>query len=207
MRRFEVCIPRILAHEGGYVNHPGDPGGPTNKGITLATFRRYIKRSGTIADLKAMTEAQAVIVYKAQYWDKVSADLLPVGVDYAVADFAVNSGPARAAKYLQSVLGVPQDGKIGPATIAAAGNADPVRTIEALCSDRMAFLRRLRTWGTFGKGWTRRVTEVREHAIADAQRPVQPPRADWAPDLAETPQPGVWAAVARLLAQLFGDRK
>lgn len=83
MNRATICIPRILKHEGGYVNHPNDPGGPTNKGITLATFRRYLKRNGTIDDLKALTTEQATAVYKAQYWDAVSADLLPVGVDYA----------------------------------------------------------------------------------------------------------------------------
>lgn len=203
MERFEVCIPRILKHEGGFVNHPRDPGGATNKGITLATFRRYIKRNGTIADLKALTQAQAVTVYKRQYWDRVRADDLPAGLDYAVADFAVNSGPARAAKYLQRVLGVTQDGKIGPKTIEAAKAVNTVRAIGELCDDRMAFLRRLKTWPTFGKGWTRRVTDVRQDAIADAMGATKPPAADWAPDPAEQPPTGFWAALVAALAALF----
>lgn len=167
MNRYQVCIPRILKHEGGYVNHPRDPGGATNRGITLATYRRYIKRSGTVADLKALTEAEAVKVYKAQYWDAVKADQLPVGVDYTVADFAVNSGPARAAKHLQKAIGVKQDGKIGPATLAAVASRDPAQIVHAIHDSRMAFLRGLKTWGTFGRGWTRRVSEVQSSSLAD----------------------------------------
>jgi len=196
MDRASICIPRVLKHEGGFVNHPRDPGGATNRGITLATFRRYIKRGGTVADLKSMTDAQAVAVYKAEYWDAVQADLLPVGVDYAVADFAVNSGPSRAAKYLQAVVGVAQDGRIGPVTLAAVGRLNAVRVIEKLCRDRMNFLRRLKTWPDFGRGWTRRVTDVRTDAIADAKHPHPPdysippaPVDHVAPDPAERPRP------------------
>lgn len=169
MTRAETCIPRILAHEGGFVDNPNDNGGPTNRGITIATFRRYIKPGGTVADLKRLTEAQAVVVYKRQYWDKVSADLLPRGVDYAIADFAVNSGPSRAAKYLQGILGVTQDGRIGPQTIEAARATDPAQLAADLCDARLAFLKRLSDWEHFGNGWTRRVEQVRRDAIADAQ--------------------------------------
>lgn len=170
MTRAEECIPRILKHEGGYVDHPRDPGGATNKGITLATFRRYIKPGGSKADLRALTTEQAVIVYKRQYWDRVIGDLLPVGVDYAVADFAVNSGPFRAARYLQAVVGATQDGRIGPKTLAAVRGLDPAAVVSELCDRRMAFLRGLRTWGTFGRGWTRRVDDVRAMALADQRR-------------------------------------
>lgn len=168
MTRAEKCIPLILKHEGGFVNHPHDPGGATNKGITLATFRRFIKPRGTVADLRRLSTAQAVVVYKRRYWDAVCADLLPVDVDYAVADFAVNSGPARAARYLQSVVGASADGRVGPRTIAAVRAMPPEKVIETLCDRRLAFLRRLRTWRTFGKGWSRRVAEVRSDALRDA---------------------------------------
>ncbi len=172
MTRAEKCIPLILKHEGGYVNHPSDPGGATNRGITIATFRRYIKPSGTISDLKALTVQQATIVYKHQYWDAVSADLLPHGVDYAVADFAVNSGPSRAAKYLQAVVGVSQDGKIGPATITAVRARAPKDVIRQLCANRIAFMKRIRggsLWKTFGKGWQRRVDDVLAQSLRDAK--------------------------------------
>jgi len=171
MTRAAEIIPMILKHEGGYVNHPGDPGGPTNKGITLATFRRFIKPRGTISDLKALTVDQATVIYKRQYWDAVLADMLPAGVDYAVADFAVNSGPSRAAKYLQRVVGAAQDGKIGPMTLAAVGRMPPSDIINSLCDRRLAFMKRIRRgklWRTFGKGWSRRVSDVRAHSLADA---------------------------------------
>jgi lysozyme family protein len=176
------AIPKILVHEGGYVNNPNDPGGPTNKGITIATFRRYIKPNGTVADLKALTTGQAVVVYKRQYWDAVSADLLPSGVDYAVADFAVNSGPTRAAKYLQKIAGVSQDGRIGPATLAAVNAMNPNDVINRLCDDRLAFMKRIRRgtlWSEFGRGWARRVAEVRSVSLSwvsiETVRPVSRP--------------------------------
>jgi len=172
MTRAEQIIPLILKHEGGYVNHPNDPGGATNKGITIATFRRYIKPNGTIADLKALTEEQATIVYKRQYWDRVNADLLPIGVDYAVADFAVNSGPARAAKELQFVVGAARDGKIGPKTIDAVRARDPKDIIRQLCARRIAFMKSIRggkLWETFGRGWQRRVDDVLARSLKDAK--------------------------------------
>jgi lysozyme family protein len=198
------AIPKILEHEGGFVNHPSDPGGATNKGITLATFRRYIKPNGTVADLKALTTAQAVAVYKRQYWDAVSADLLPSGVDYAVADFAVNSGPSRAAKYLQAVVGATQDGQIGPATIAATKTMPPREVIERLCDDRLAFMKRIqggKLWQTFGRGWQRRVDDVRAVSLSwAAQAPVDHVSP---PTPATPPQRSVWAALVAALRSLW----
>jgi lysozyme family protein len=165
----DMAIRKILEREGGYVNHPDDPGGATNKGITLHTFRYYIKPRGTIADLKALTVQQAVTVYREQYWDEVRADELPSGVDYTVADFAVNSGPSRAAKYLQAALGVTQDGAIGPQTIAAAKAADPKALILKINADRLAFMKRIqggKLWKTFGRGWQSRVDAVRSTSLA-----------------------------------------
>jgi lysozyme family protein len=199
----DMAIRKILEDEGGYVNHPDDPGGATNKGITIATFRRYIKRDGTIADLKALTTQQAVDVYKAQYWDAVRADDLPSGVDYTVADFAVNSGPSRAAKYLQAALGVTQDGAIGPQTIAAAQAADPKALIRKINADRLAFMKRIqggKLWKTFGRGWQRRVDAVQSTSLAlvDA-KPAAPVTA------APTPAAPVHWLTA-LLQSLFGGK-
>ena len=171
MTRSEQMIMLILKHEGGYVNHPNDPGGATNKGITLKTFRRFIKPNGTVADLKALTTEQAVIVYKRNYWDAVLADLLPIGVDYTVADFAVNSGPARAVKVLQKVVGVTQDGQIGPATLKAVKSKDAKWVIKMVNAERLAFMKRIRggkLWATFGKGWQRRVDAVLARSLQDA---------------------------------------
>ena len=161
---FNHCLDLVLVHEGGYVNHPKDPGGATNRGVTQAVYDAYRKTRGRGAQsVKFITDEEVNAIYKFQYWDRVQGDLLPAGLDYAVFDFAVNSGVGRASKYLQAVLGVAQDGQIGARTLAAITN--PSNAINALCDRRMSFLRNLRTFLTFGKGWTRRVTDVRKHAL------------------------------------------
>lgn len=170
-RNFQRALALVLKHEGGWADHPKDPGGATMKGVTLANFRRYVKPNATKDDLRKITDAQVSTCYRQFYWNAVSGAELPDGIDYAVFDFAVNSGPSRAAKYLQKVVGVPQDGKVGPATIKAAKAVFPATVINKLCDDRMAFLRRLSTWSTFGKGWSRRVTDVRAEALSLSGRP------------------------------------
>lgn len=153
---FEKCLELVLEHEGGYVNHPRDPGGATNKGVTQAVYDRYRRSRGrSKQSVKFLETGELEAIYKLQYWDAVQGDLLPSGLDYAVFDFAVNSGVGRASKYLQGVLGVKQDGHIGAMTLGAI--TDVRKTINALCDWRMSFLRRLGTFATFGKGWTRRV--------------------------------------------------
>lgn len=188
-RNFQRALPLVLKHEGGFVNHPNDPGGATNKGVTIATFRAYVKPNGTVEDLRNITDQQVATVYYRHYWAAVNAQALPSGIDYAVFDFAVNSGPARAAQYLQAVLGVTQDGRVGPITIAAAEKADHRAVINRLCDNRLAFLKRItsggkRLWDTFGRGWDRRVSEVRRDSLlmvghpADVKRvpvPVEKP--------------------------------
>jgi lysozyme family protein len=161
---FETAIALVLEHEGGYINHPRDPGGATNFGVTQAVYDAYRKNNGQPKQsVKFITTAETRAIYKFQYWDRVQGDLLPIGLDYAVFDFAVNSGVGRAAKYLQAVLGVAQDGQIGARTLAAIHS--PSAAINDLCDRRMSFLRNLRTFLTFGKGWTRRVTGVRAKAL------------------------------------------
>ncbi len=161
---FEKALAYVLEHEGGYVNHPRDPGGATNKGVTQAVYDGYRKMRGRgLQSVKFISDEELQAIYKFQYWDAVRGDLLPTGVDYAVFDFAVNSGVKRASKYLQAVVGVAQDGIIGARTIAAVDS--PPATINALCDRRMGFLRNLKTFLTFGRGWTRRVQGVRAHAL------------------------------------------
>ena len=161
---FEKALALVLEHEGGYVDHPKDPGGATNRGVTQAVYNAYRKVRGRgIQSVKFITEDELRAIYKFQYWDKVHGDFLPTGLDYAVFDFAVNSGVSRASKYLQAVLGVAQDGQIGARTLAAI--TSPVKTINALCDRRMGFLRNLGTFLTFGNGWTRRVQGVRADAL------------------------------------------
>ena len=168
MKQADAIIKLILRHEAGYVNNPNDPGGPTNKGITLATFRRFLKPSGTIADLKNLSVAQAVAIYKKRYWSVILADDLPPGLDYSLMDFAVNSGPSRAVKKLQAILKVPVDGRMGPVTLAAV-NATYVRDlIISLNESRLAYMKRIRggkSWKIFGRGWARRVASVLDKSL------------------------------------------
>ncbi len=144
--------------EGGYVNHPEDPGGATDRGITQRTYDAWNDRMGRRRrPVRGISKAEAERIIEFQYLDAVRADALPSGLDYAVADYAVNSGPGRAVKDLQRVLGVRVDGVIGLQTLAAVQAANTQEVIVALCQRRMSFLKSLRTWRVFGKGWTRRV--------------------------------------------------
>lgn len=167
---FPEALRLVLKHEGGYVNHPVDPGGATNLGITIGTAKRYgVDMDGDgdtdIVDIKKLTVAAASKIYKGEYWDKIAGDLLPSGLDYAVFDFAVNSGTKRAAQFLQAVLGVAQDGAIGTKTLAALEGRDLEDVIATLCDNRLSFLKKLRTWSTFGRGWGTRVAGVRSVAL------------------------------------------
>jgi len=144
--------------EGGYVNDPRDPGGATDRGITQRTYDAWNDAQGRQRKpVRGISKAEAEAILSAQYLDTVQFDGLPDGVDYAVADYAVNSGPGRAAKVLQRVLGVPDDGVIGAMTLAALARRNPEEIITAVCVERMRFLRGLRTWDAFGRGWSVRV--------------------------------------------------
>jgi lysozyme family protein len=172
---YDEALARLLVHEGGYTNHPADPGGPTNFGITLADARAYWKRDASAADVRAMPLAVAKDIYRARYWDALACDALPAGVDYAVFDYGVNSGIGRAARVLQRILDVAPDGRIGASTIGAARSRDASSLVDAICDERLAFLQGLRTWPVFGNGWGRRVREVRAAARAMAQCVASPP--------------------------------
>lgn len=166
---FNRALQLVLVHEGGFVNHPKDPGGATMKGVTLDVFRRHFGVGKTVNDLKNITQEQLARVYRTGYWDKCKCDQLPAGVDYAVFDVAVNSGPGRAARFLQSAVGAKQDGAIGDGTLGKVGSKEPPSIINSICDLRLAFLRGLDTFSTFGKGWTIRVTAVRQQALVMAR--------------------------------------
>lgn len=168
---FERALSCVLKQEGGFVDHPADPGGATALGITRATLARARGRPASVADVKALTRAEAAAIYRRLYWDAVAGDRLPPGLDLAVFDLAVNSGPPRALRLLQSSLGVPQDGVLGPVTLRAARACESATAIRALAQARLGFLHRLATWRVFGRGWNRRVEEVAKVALALAAAP------------------------------------
>jgi lysozyme family protein len=162
---FAIALKHVLVHEGGYVNDPVDPGGATMKGVTQAVYDSWRASHGQKPQsVRSISEAEMKGIYKLQYWDRIRGDALPAGVDYAVFDYAVNSGVARASKHLQALLGVVVDGKIGGGTLAAAASKNPSALIDALCNKRLGFLRGLGTFWRFGRGWTTRVEGVRTTA-------------------------------------------
>lgn len=199
---FDAALKLVLKHEGGWADHPKDPGGATMKGITIAVYRANINPKGTKEDLRKITDAQVAQIYRTQYWDKVRGDDLPSGVDYAVFDYAVNSGVSRASKHLQAVVGKRQDGKIGPETLAATKAMLAQTVINNLCDKRMVFLRNLPTFPTFGKGWTARVSGVRPEALKMASTATKAvaPAPTPAPARPSNPAPAVAGILAAILA-------
>jgi len=161
---WDASFEMVLKHEGGYVNDPRDPGGRTNLGVTQRAWEAWLVRTVTESDMRALTPEKVKPFYKAMYWDKIKGDQLPAGVDYAAYDLAVNSGVGRAAKYLQEIAGVVADGAIGPKSLEAIKACNPKELADALCDMRLTFLKRLPTFETFGKGWSRRVAEVKARA-------------------------------------------
>ena len=162
---FDEALKAILHHEGGFVNHPKDPGGMTNLGVTKRVWEEWVGHEVDEKAMRALTPEIVGPMYKVKYWDKIKGDDLPTGVDYAVFDAAINSGPGRAAKWLQQAVGAVPDGAIGPGTLAKVAAMEPAAIIEKYQETRLAFMQSLPTWDTFGKGWGRRVAEVRDAAL------------------------------------------
>lgn len=162
---FDDALKAILHHEGGYVHHKLDPGGMTNLGVTKRVWEEWVGHEVDEKAMRALTPEIVGPMYKTKYWDKVRGDDLPAGVDYAVFDAAINSGPGRAAKWLQTTVGAVPDGAIGAGTLAKVAAMDAEDIVEKYQATRLAFMQSLPTWDTFGKGWGRRVTEVKDAAL------------------------------------------
>jgi lysozyme family protein len=193
---YDEALRRLLIHEGGYTNHPADPGGPTNFGITIADYRKYVKPGATAADVKAMKLDEAKAIYRAKYWDAQRCNELPAGVDYAVFDYGVNSGIGRSGKVLRRALKLPDNiSVVNDGVIAAARSADAKALVGALCDERLRFLQSLKTWAVFGAGWGRRVAEVKSVALALAAGAPTP-------DIAPANAPGLAVAPAAKSGQL-----
>ena len=162
---FEDALAALLKHEGGYVNHPADPGGMTNLGVTKRVWEEWKGHAVDEAEMRALTPEKVGPLYKAKYWDMVHGDQLPSGVDLCVFDCAVNSGVKRASKLLQRAVGVDDDGVIGRGTLAAVEALSAEEIIDRFCAERLSFLEALPTFATFGKGWSRRVAGVKTESL------------------------------------------
>jgi lysozyme family protein len=169
MTAFDAALAHVLAKEGGYSNHPADNGGPTNLGVTWRTWQDWTGKPAPEAVMRGLTVAKVAPLYKARYWDAVKGDQLPGGLALCLFDFAVNAGPARAAKMLQQIVNASVDGQIGPATIkavqafvAASGEAELVRRFQ---NARRDYYRSLGDFPVFGRGWLRRCDETETAAL------------------------------------------
>jgi lysozyme family protein len=179
---FSLSIALVLRSEGGYVNNATDKGGPTNRGITQATYDRWRSLHGLpLQPVARISGVEVEAIYHAFYWQPVHGDDLPAGVDYATFDFAVNSGDTiaekdlqhdininRAIRFMQRGAAVVEDGVIGPVTLAALQGIPPAQVIDTLCDERVAYLKTLSRFPIFGKGWLNRVESVRAQAKAMA---------------------------------------
>lgn len=170
MADFSIVLPHILKEEGGFVNHPLDPGGMTNKGITKKTYERFLGRSVTEYEMKNLTDQQAGQVYREFFWNVIKGDDLPKGIDLCIMDFAVNSGPKVAIFHVQEhyLINEKMDGILGAKTLSklkGIPHEDREDFITDYCEARHNYLMDLPTYKTFGRGWARRVNRVREESV------------------------------------------
>jgi lysozyme family protein len=204
LSNFRKCLPLLLEHEGGNDDDPRDPGGRTSRGILQREWDVWrLSHPGLPSDVWQAPQDQVEAIYKQKYWDALSCDELPSGVDYAVFDYGVNSGLSRAAKVLQRLVGADVDGEIGPKTIAATLPVDPKTLVGQICDERLAFLQGLHTWPTFGRGWSRRVSEVR--GVAETM--TASPKRTNAPFPPDQPTPRQQPLLMVLLMLLLKDHK
>lgn len=214
---FKPLVEQVLGIEGGVSDRPlkDDPGGLTNKGITQAVYDRWRSLKGLPPkSVREITTQEAVAIGKANYWAPIHGDKLPSGVDFAVFDFAFNSGPAQAVKEMQRTLGVADDGVVGLATLEALAVADAESVINGVCDRRLAFMKSLKNWKANKNGWPARVAHVRAQslALAAGDRLNAPEVELTSMPLAKAPPPGpvpakksatVWGAITAAVGGAF----
>ena len=175
---FDECLREVLVHEGGYVDHPDDPGGRTNLGVTQATYEKWVGHPVSERIMRSLTVMHVKSLYKAKYWDVLKAEDLPAGLDLCVFDFGVNAGPNRAARYLQVMVGSKPDGQIGPGTLRALQQYVRTHSLDHAITRyqeiRRAYYKKLKHFATFGKGWMRRLDAVSRAALAMARKTERP---------------------------------
>jgi len=164
-RNWNKSFDLVIVNEGGYVDNKLDPGGATNWGCTQAVWEGYIGHKVSVDDMKALTKEDVKPLYKKRYWDAIHGDAIPSGLDYCLFDCAINSGVNRSAKIIQEIVGVFADGAIGNNTVSAITQLNPITAINEFCDKRQAFLESLKTFPVFGKGWSKRVSEVRIRSL------------------------------------------
>jgi len=160
---FKKCLELVLKSEGGWVNNPKDPGGETNLGVTKKVWEEWVGHE--VKTMKDLTPEDVAPMYQAKYFMACYANQLPVGIDYMAFDAAVNMGPGRAVKLLQECLGCVPDGTIGPRTMQLIDQKKPEDIVDLYSKRKTSFYESLATFATFGKGWLKRVEDVKFNAL------------------------------------------
>jgi lysozyme family protein len=160
---FQECLELVLQSEGGWVNHPSDPGGETNLGVTKAVWEEYVGHP--VKSMKDLTKADVAPLYELKYWRTAYCEVLPRGLDFVVFSMAVNAGPGRSVKLLQSSIGCVPDGVIGPRTRELISASNSANLIEKFSTARREYYQSLKTFPVFGKGWLARVDREEKEAL------------------------------------------
>lgn len=177
---FQKALMLVLQYEGGKVDNKNDPGGRTNQGVTQGTYDAYRKNHKLpTRDVFNMSVDERDAIYREQYWDVIKGDLLPPGISFVVFDGAVNSGPSRSVSWLQQAMGATYKGRVDG--LVGARTLDALREIEdhddviaKICGIRLAYMKSLKTWKYFHKGWTKRVKNVLVNGQALARGSIGP---------------------------------
>lgn len=172
-KNWDKSFELVIAHEGGFTADERDRGnqlpdgrkGSTMLGVTQANWERYIGRQVTHDEMKKLTKADVKPFYKQGYWDAMSCDRLPSGVDYACYDYAVNAGVFACRKMIQYALAVGVDGVWGQQTWGAIEKTDPATLIKNFAQVKRSWYRGLKQFPIYGKGWIRRVDESEKSAL------------------------------------------
>jgi lysozyme family protein len=166
MSHFPRCIKHVLAAEGGYVNDPNDPGGETKFGIA--------KRSYPDLDIKHLTADQAIALYERDFWRPIQGEDLPAGLDLLILDHGINAGVDTSVRIIQALTGAPEDGDMGPITLASISGQDTEDLITRCSAARLAYYESLSGWRHYAVGWRRRVQRMQRLALAMAREVLAP---------------------------------
>jgi len=164
-KNFRDCLDLVLKSEGGYIDHPKDPGGRTNLGVTQRVWEEWIGHPATEKDMRELTPAIVAPMYEMRYWRTSYCEKLPRGLDLLVFSMAVNAGSGRSVKLLQDAIGVLPDGVIGPRTMAKINEANAETLIDKFSEARTAYYKGLKLFPVFGKGWLSRTDKERLEAL------------------------------------------
>jgi lysozyme family protein len=163
MSNFQECLDLVLKSEGGWVNHPSDPGGETNLGVTKRVWVEYVGHP--VESLKKLTKEDVAPLYELKYWRPCYCEVLPRGLDFVVFSMGVNAGPGRSVKLLQSAIGCVPDGVIGPRTRELISSSNGADIIKKFSTARREYYQSLKTFPIFGKGWLLRVDREEQEAL------------------------------------------